>query len=335
MKPPVPVLILALIVPLLDARAQDTTRAGGGGPAAVAILAEVNGEPITLHDLEKELVLDEDWNTLLRQGARGVPLEMRKRDLRRAALDRLIEDILLVQAAKARKVKLTVEDQKKIDQAFTDYAKEKWGSVEALEEAFRAVGIETLRARWRNRFLVQKLLEEEAQKSDSFVRPEEIRSYYAAHKEEYREPGQVLFEYMEIPKDRDPEAAHATAEKALAELRAGKPFAEVAGEHARGARRLPVESVDALRKDLADAVRTLREGEVSGIIDREASFQILRLATNRAERYRSFDEVQDEIAARLRKQKFDQRLADLKVRLRRDATIRISPSPLIDAQAKP
>jgi parvulin-like peptidyl-prolyl isomerase len=305
---------------------------------AAAIIAEVNGQPITRHDLEEALAVDEDWMRLERQGAgRGAaPLEFLREKVKERVLDQMIEDLLLVQAAKDRRMDLTPEEEKDVEQDFVKRAKERWGSVEALEEWLKERGttIARFRREIRDRALVKKYLQAEAQKLDLFVRPQEIRDYYAAHREEYRDSGQVVFSHIDIMFSKHPkEEARKIAEEVLSEIRSGKDFAEVArarseGVHAGQGGEWKAESLSSLRKDLAEALGKLKEGEISGVVEARDGFVILKLHKLKGESFRPFEEVEEEIAGRLRRQKIDDRLEELKAKLRTRASVRIAENAL-------
>ncbi len=333
---PLSFFFLLLLVSCLShaaARAQGPASGGGPRPEAAAIIAEVNGQPITRHDLEEALALDEDWLRLERQGRAGggASLDVLRQRVRDRVLDRLIEDALLVQAARERGIELTPEDEKDIERDFVERARARWGSVEALEEALkeRGVSIQRLRRDQRNAAIIRKLLQVEAQKVDLFVRPQEIREYYETHREEYREPGQVVFGHIDVKTaKRSREEARKIAEEILAEIRAGKDFADVArarseGVHAEQGGEWKAESLRSLRKDIADALGRLAPGEVSEPVEVRDGYMILKLYRLEPESFKPFEAVQEEIAARLQRAKIDERIEELKSRLRAQASIRI------------
>jgi hypothetical protein len=119
--------------------AQDAPpRPQGGGPGAIGIAAEVNGAPITRRDLAEELSLDPDWLRLERQS--GKANEQLRKTIRRRALDLLIDDILIAQAAKRRKVSFTPDEERDLENRFEEWARESYGSVEAFGEYLRDRG---------------------------------------------------------------------------------------------------------------------------------------------------------------------------------------------------
>jgi parvulin-like peptidyl-prolyl isomerase len=308
----------------------------GGGGGAVAIAAEVNGEPITRRDLDEELTLDHDWVQMQRGGA-GKGGEALRRKIKERALDALIDDILITQAAKKKKVTLSPEEEKEFERRFEERIKEDWGSVEAFDEYLKDRGVPLARqkAQVRNHFIMQKLVDQETLRADGFVRPADIRAYYEAHREEYREPGQVVFAEIDFKlATHSPEEARASADEALRAIQAGSDFAEVARARSEGAHKesggeFKVESVDALRdKEVADALKKLKPGEVSGALATARAITIVKLIAVREESYRRFEDVEEEIDRKLDDLKRTERHRELLQRLRAEATIKISPDAL-------
>jgi peptidyl-prolyl cis-trans isomerase SurA len=315
--------------------AQDAPpRPQGGGPGAIGIAAEVNGAPITRRDLAEELSLDPDWLRLERQS--GKANEQLRKTIRRRALDLLIDDILIAQAAKRRKVSFTPDEERDLENRFEEWARESYGSVEAFGEYLRDRGstLAKQKERFWNHFRLLKLLDQDVYRTDAFVRPAEIRDYYAAHREEYRQSGRVRFAHIDFLLSRhSPEEARALAEEVIKEEKAGKPFADLArerseGPHAESGGSWTVESFDSLQKELARALRTLKPGEVSGVVATPRYLTVLKLEEVVTESYRPFEEVEPEIEKKLQEQKRIDQLAALKARLREEATIKLAPGAL-------
>jgi parvulin-like peptidyl-prolyl isomerase len=316
--------------PALARLAPHIALAQAGSPAnAAAIVAEVNGQPITRRDLEEELALDGEWLRLQRTGAKGG--EALKKKLRERDLDLLIDDMLISQSAKKKKIVLTPEEEKEIDRRFEDRVKEDFGSMEAFAEYLqeRGVSLDRQKSRFKNHFYLIKLMEADAFKTDTFVRPADIRDYYTAHREEYREPGQVVFAHIDFMRaGHSADEVRTTAEQALADLKAGKPFEELARERSEGPHReeggvMKVDGLGSLQKELAEALRRLQPGEVSGVIETPRYLSIVRLDSAKQESYKAFEDVEPEIEQKLDEQRRMDRLSDLKTRLRQEATIKV------------
>jgi peptidyl-prolyl cis-trans isomerase D len=147
------------------------------------------------------------------------------------------------------------------------------------------------------------------------VEEDDIREYYEERRELYeteeqRSASHILFELD----DDDPMAK---AEAALARLNAGESFEAVAadvsedpgtasqggslGRIARGMLPGPFE----------DAVFSMEEGEIRGPVESDFGVHIIRLDAIEAGEVRSFEEVRDELAEQLQRERSEDRFADL------------------------
>lgn len=106
--------LLALVLVACRAPAQDEYADG--------IVAVVEGEPITRHELELQCRLEPEWHRL----PRG-PSEARDA-LRRAQLDRLVELRILLTIAKEQKLVLTPQDEARVQ-----------STIERIAEQYRGI----------------------------------------------------------------------------------------------------------------------------------------------------------------------------------------------------
>lgn len=313
------VLVLVLVACCPSARAQ-----------GAAIVVEVNGTPITRADLDEALAMDDEWRDILRKGS-GLGEAALRRQIEQRVLDQLVDEILLVEAAKAARIALTPEEERDVQRDFEQRVRHDWGSVEALEQMLKAAGlsIERLRARHRNSLLVRKLVQGELVRALP-VRPSDIRSYYERNREAYREPGRVEISQILVRRaGRSEEEARALVEAALQAVERGRPFAEVARgypdspNHESGGK-YSVASLADLAKEIRTAIEGLEEGKASGIIETPRSFCIVRLDRLTPDRFRSFDDVQNEIFDKLERHAREERLEALRLKLRQSAFIKRS-----------
>jgi parvulin-like peptidyl-prolyl isomerase len=292
-----------------------------------AIVVEVNGYPITRADLDQALAMDDEYLRLQKKGSSAEAVALRKR-IEQKVLELLIDEVLLTEAARNAKIALSPDEEREVMRLFEERVKGDWGSVEALEQYLKARGlpIERLKTRHRNGFLVRKLLHEEAGRA-AFVRPAEIREYYEAHAESFREQGQVEISQIVVRKGGTEPDARALIDQAAKALAEGKPFADVAKAYPDGPNyeqggKLVVQSIGALKKELRETVEKLKEGETSPIIETKDAYMLVRVDRIVADRVRPFEEVQDEIYERLEDQARIERFESLKRRLRDKAFIK-------------
>lgn len=156
------------------------------------------------------------------------------------------------------------------------------------------------------------------------VSPAQLYSAYVARLESYREPEQVRIRLLVLRKGSSAEEAEARrrlAESLRERIRRGESFADLARQFSEGPAadqggdlgwRPPTE----LRPELARAVKTLRPGEVSSVIELPEEFHLLLLEARHEARVRPFSEVALELERELIKQQTEQRMEEWMSELR-------------------
>jgi parvulin-like peptidyl-prolyl isomerase len=151
----------------------------------------------------------------------------------KSALDNLIDQQLIVQAARAQGLSASNTE---IDTEFNQLLGANYqNNREALERDLRAnrMSIGQFRAELEVRILTRKL--REALTRTVKVKPEAEAAYYQANRTRFEHPEQVEASHILFKGDKDKpaldEKARRKAETVLAELKAGKPFAEMARKH--------------------------------------------------------------------------------------------------------
>lgn len=137
----------------------------------------------------------------------------------------------------------------------------------------------------------------------------EVAAYYDRHRDEFDRPERVQLRQI-LTEDR------AGAERALAEIKGGADFAEVARRLSRD----PGASSGGLQGELsrgdlppafADEIFRLSPGEVSRIIPADYGFHIFQVTERFAAEPVPLAKARAEIVAQLRRQRGDRRLAEL------------------------
>lgn len=322
------VLVLVFVLAAPRCAAQDGPPPLGA-PGATAIIAEVNGVPITRADLDESLAMDDDYLRYQSMG-QGQNVAALKRKAEEVVLNRLIDEILIAEAARQARVALSTEEEREVDRIFEERVKADYGSAENLEEYLKARGlpIDRLRNRHRQGFLLRKLLQEESGRG-MFVRPAEIRKHYEEHLESYRLAGRIEISQIVVNKRGRPvEEAKAQIADALEALKKGKPFPEVVKEFPDSpnldvaGRRTLASTNDLFSKEEKAIAKDLKQGETSGVIDTPKYFTIIRMESNVADSFQPFEEVQDKIYLELENLSRLDRFEQLKKRLREKAYIK-------------
>jgi hypothetical protein len=139
--------------------------------------------------------------------------------------------------------------------------------------------------------------------------PQEIATYYQAHRNEFARPERVRLRQILI-EDR------ATAERALRELAGGTDFAEVARRLSRdpGAASGGFQG-ELSREDLppafTDVIFSLQPGEVSRLVPAEYGFHIFQVVSRSPAEVVPLEQARGEILERLRQERADHALAEL------------------------
>lgn len=137
----------------------------------------------------------------------------------------------------------------------------------------------------------------------------EVAAHYEAHREDFLRPERVRLRQA-LFEDR------ASAERALAEIAAGAPFAEAARRHSREPEGVSGGLQAALARDelppaFADTIFRLTPGEVSPVIEVEYGFHLFQVVERLPAAEVPLATARTEIARRLARERADARLAEL------------------------
>lgn len=246
------------------------------------IVAVVNDEVITQDELERRLELVK--KQLARQGTELPDSEA----LRRQILERLIMDRIQVQYAKQTGLKI---DDFQLDQALRTIAEQNHMTLAQFREVLARDGVDyaDFREEIRKEMTIARLREREVDNRIA-VSEGEIDNFLATQATQVSAGeyavSHILVRVPEQATTEQIQARRARAEAALAELRAGKPFAQVAAVYSDAPDALqggflgwrPLSQLPEL---FAEAVTKLQPGEVSTLLRSPNGFHIVRLDDRR------------------------------------------------------
>lgn len=292
-----------------------------GAETVNRVAAVVNEEAITTFQLEKQVQE--------RVGTGELPAGEKDRG-RRQVLEQMIEDTLIRQRSDELGIKVSDGE---LNAAVQDVLKQNKLTRPQLEEALlqEGMGMDEYQEKLRQEIVRYKLVSREVQ-NRAEVTSHEIREYFREHIDEYREPASVRLNRLTFPlplrADGEQTAAiRGKAEEALARLRRQEDFTAVLLAYSADR---SAEGGDMGRLALTDlsgaferAVRGLRDGEVSDLVETPQAFHILQVAESTAERIRQFDSVKDEIARTLGESKTQARLREWLGELKKKSSIEI------------
>lgn len=275
-------LLLTLLL-VGGAVAQTAVKQPSQPVAADRIVAVVNDEVITLHELRSRL--DSALGQLQRQGTALPPRDV----LERQMLERLVMD--KVQLQFAREIGLRVDDAQ-LDQALQRIAANNKLSLAQFRTALEKDGISfaNFREEIRAEITIARLREREVD-SRIFISEGEIDNYLAgssgsgATGEEY----QIAHILLRAPESASPEQIQqlrARTEQIVERLRNGENFAQLAAAYSdapdalRGGD-LGWRPLDRLPGMFAEVVVTLKVGEVSPVLRSSNGFHLIKLLARR------------------------------------------------------
>jgi len=198
------------------------------------IVAKVNGQIITLSQLEQEV-----RTTLERLGPAPTPEEEQARveQLRPETLNRMIDNMLVLQVAEERGLRVPArffeEWKKNVMEQMKLTSEEEFVRQVELQGA----SVETIRKQFEESLLLQEVRRMEVDSKVSVSEPE-IGDRYREHIAEYTQPAKIRLREIVVKFDSATEVDEGQkARRLLQEIRQGADFAEVARMHSESSSR--------------------------------------------------------------------------------------------------
>ncbi|ODU09563.1 MAG: molecular chaperone SurA [Rubrivivax sp. SCN 71-131] len=272
-------LLAAGLCAPLAAQPRDAVRAGD------YIVAVVNQELVTAGEVERRL---EQART--ESARRGAASASSAEDLRRQALDSLVEERVIVTHARESGARV---DEPDLDRAIHSIAQQNQLSMAQLRERLRQEGIDyaRFRADLRDQMMVERVREREVYQrihvTDLEVDRLVEQQRAAAQADAELDIAQILVTVPEGAGSAEREQRRKRAEQALARVRGGEDFAAVARELSEDANReqggrIGLRPASRLPDLFLDAVRPLVAGEVAAsLVSSGAGYHVLKLLERR------------------------------------------------------
>ncbi len=249
--------------------------------------------------------------------ARGIVAKEARPELKRSFLVQKINRELVLSAADRASVDLTAAQQEAVvAEHRKDYAADDFKAM--LQERKLTVAV------WRRQLLENRRIEEVISRlaySDIVISQEAVAAYYQQQRADFDRPQQVRARQITLAKE-------AAGQQVLGQLRQGLDFAEAA-------RRFSI-SPDAEQggdlgffgrgqmPDIFDVVVfKLPIGRISELVKSEYGYHLFLVEERRSAQRLTLDQVQDQIAARLRAEKEEQAYRNWLQSLRSQATIEV------------
>ena len=268
-------------------------------------VAVVNGSVITKANFDREMASVQ--RRLLR---RGRPPSGSQPDMKKEALERLINRELLYQESQKKGVKIDKaaidEQMKTLKGRFTDDAQFK----DVLSKMNTSVA--SIRSQFRQGLAIQEFIDTEiAQKVT--ISEKDLKAYYDKNPQFFKQPEKVRASHILIQVDpKAEEAQKAEAHKKIKDiqkkLKKGGDFSALAKESsqcpssARGGD-LGYFTRGQLVKPFEEVAFALKPGQVSDIVETNFGYHLIKVIDRKPESVIAYDEVKDKLRGYLKQEK--------------------------------
>ena len=231
---------------------------------------------------------------------------------RKGVLEELISSKLITSLAKQEEIEIDEEQfQADIDKVIAYYRSEE----EFLQElSAKGTNLTEFKREMREQALAQKFVEKEVA-SKIVVTPGEIREVYEKNKDKFMTSKQVRARGIMIRKKEGPatDKSRQEIEVIVTQIKSGEDFATLAKEFSEG----PYASEGGdmgfvtqgeMLKEIDETIFSLKEGELSGIIETPIGYHLFLVEEIQEERPMRFSEVNNFIKDQLFMRKFSEAL---------------------------
>jgi parvulin-like peptidyl-prolyl isomerase len=292
-------------------------------------VARVNGAVLTDRDLLREMYAIFPYA----QQHNGFP-KAQEASIRQGALEMIIFEELVYQEAVRRKLSVPAEKLNRAEAQFRQQFKSPDQYQQYLQVEMKG-SEQQLRRQIRRSLLIEQVLKTDVELK-SAVTPAEVQAYYEKNAPRFQQPESFSFQTISVvpPLKATPEQeknARKKAEEALKQAKGTKSYQEFGllaekvseddfrvnmGDHKTVA-------ADKLPPQVVKALSALPAGGVSGIIQIETAFTIIRLNAHTPARKQPFTEVKKNLTDELQKSKYEKRRSGLAKQLRAKAKIEV------------
>lgn len=276
-------------------------------------VAVVDGQPIHASDLRREL-----W----RVHGKPVAGDVNRLPLARALLDHMVDQELLMQAAKKAGV---TADERELETAWL--STQDGYRINDFNASLVAQGLtpERVKEDLRARITVEKFLKSQA-KQQARPSDEDVKAYYEAHKANYRVPEQVRARQVVVRTEEE-------ARPLQLRLAKGENFERIAREHSVAPEKVRGGDLGFFAKGVMPEVFdkvcfSLEPGQVSDVVPSEYGQHIFQVTERRAEMEQPLGAVADDIRDLLRRQAVENAETRLLAALHEKAVLEYFPEVL-------
>jgi peptidyl-prolyl cis-trans isomerase C len=287
-------------------------------------IAVVNGKIIPKSDFDREMVMANERFSQTGKTPNSAELSEIKKNI----LENLINLELLYQESKKEGIQV---DEKILNEQYENWKKQ-IPNQEALNEFLKKLNLsETgIKDKFRTGLAVQQVVEKKfGQKV--LVSDQETKTFYDSNPNFFKVPAQVRASHILIKVDPKTDAAQkAAARKKIddiqRQLKNGEDFSELAKRvsdcpsKTKGGD-LGLFSRGQMVKAFDDVAFSLKPGEVSGIVETDFGFHIIKLTDKKPETTLSYEQVKNRLATMLKNDKVEKETDLYLEKLKKDAKI--------------
>ncbi|MFH1779038.1 MAG: peptidylprolyl isomerase [Candidatus Omnitrophota bacterium] len=288
------------------------------------IVAVVNEDVITQADLDVALAsVVAEYKKIYRADELTAKIE----EARQEILNQMIEEKLILQEAKRRKVEV---DDAEVEERLND-VRSRFPNDDDFNVALNESGLtfDVLRNRYKEQIMMHKLVNYEI-RGKTVVTPSEISEYFAKHTEEFIAPESVRLKNIVIrfEEGNTESLVKQKADDVYRLLREGRDFSDITRQYSQGGNAqeggdLGFIGKGQMRKEFDDAVFKLEAGEITFPIKTQEGYYIFKVEEKREGYARPLSEVREDVENLIFQEKAKERYKGWIDKLKRDAFIQI------------
>ena len=288
------------------------------------IIARVNNEIVTQRQFERE---KEQIRAELAQHYSGPELDAQVRQQSQNLLRDLIDQSLMVEKAKDLDINVDSDLVKRLDEIRQNL---KLATIQDLEKEVENQGLvwEDFQDNIRRKLLMREVISREVRVN---VAPADARKYFQTHQQEFASPGGAHLAEILISTDKHkPEEVEQRAKEALAEIKAGQRWAEVAKKYsdadtAKEGGDIGFFKDGTLAPAIDEAVKKVDVGETTDLIKTKDGYIIIKVLERFSPGVPKFEEVEQRVEEVLYNEKMQPALRQYLVTLRKESYIYLAP----------
>ncbi|MBO4796324.1 MAG: peptidyl-prolyl cis-trans isomerase [Verrucomicrobia bacterium] len=272
---------------------------------AVAVVVHTN--VITARDIDERVLPSVE---MLYSQYANKPEELNKRamDLRREAIDSLVEQELILQEFKDSKLVLP---ENYVEKEVKRRIRERYGDRLTMVRTLKSQSLtyDAYYNRVRDEVILQAMTGKYVN-SVTIVSPQMIVNYYNEHQDAFKVEDQARIRTILLLKDKEhPEVARELGREILKQIRDGAAFDEMVSVYSedqaiKGRKDAHLEWRDRMdmQKELSEKTFSMKPGEVSDLVETDTAIWIIKLEDLRPAHIRDIEEVRDAIESEIKTQ---------------------------------